>query len=135
MVFVRPATLGSVLWATLLVALLTGTACADPPEAELEVFGVALAGPVCPVETNPPDPACAPRPVVGAKVLAVSDSGEEFESTTDGDGRFSLLLPPDKYEVIAQPVQGLMGSPTPVEIEVRSEAIDLGVLEYDTGIR
>ena len=135
MVFARPSASRRVLWATVLVALISATACAGAPEAGLEVFGVALAGPVCPVETNPPDPACAPRPVVGATVLAVSDSGQEFESRTDGDGRFSFLLPPDKYEIIAQPVEGLMGSPTPVETEVRSEAIDLGVLEYDTGIR
>ena len=120
---------------TALVSLMSATACADAPDPGFEVFGLALAGPLCPVETNPPDPACAARPVVGASVLAVSDSGELFESTTDGDGRFSLALPPGHYEIIAQPVEGLMGSPTPIEIEVRSEGIDLGVLEYDTGIR
>ena len=135
MVFARPAALRLVLWTTALVALISATACADARDPGFEVFGLALAGPVCPVETNPPDPACAPRPVVGAIVLAVSDSGELFESTTDGDGRFSIALPSGLYEIIAQPVEGLMGSPTPIEIEVRTEAIDLGVLEYDTGIR
>ena len=135
MTLAKPAASGRVLVMTVLAVLISATACADAPEAGLEVFGVALAGPVCPVETNPPDPACAPRPVVGATVLAISDSGQEFESTTDGGGRFSLLLPPDRYEIIAQPFEGLMGIPAPVEIEVRTEPIDVGVLEYDTGIR
>ena len=135
MMLVGPAALRRVLVTTALVALISASACADAPEPGLEVFGLALAGPVCPVETNPPDPACAARPVVGATVLAEADSGEAFESTTDGEGRFSLVLPPGRYEIIAQPVEGLMGSPTPIEIEVRTEAIDLGVLEYDTGIR
>jgi hypothetical protein len=26
------------------------------------IIGISLLGPVCPVEKNPPDPACAPRP-------------------------------------------------------------------------
>lgn len=133
--FARPAALRRVLVTTVLFALMLPTACADAPETGYEVFGLALAGPVCPVETNPPDPACAPRPVVDASVIAVAASGETFESTTDRDGEFSLVLPPGRYEIIAQPVEGFMGSPTPIEIEVRSEAIDLGVLEYDTGIR
>lgn len=117
-----------------LIAIVS-SACAQAPEAGYAVSGLALAGPVCPVETDPPDPACAPRPVVDATVRAVADSGKEFESTTDGDGRFSLVLPPGRYQIIAQPVEGLMGNPTPIEIEVSSEAIDLGVLVYDTGIR
>lgn len=124
-----------VLQTSVLVALISASACADASEPGFEVFGLALAGPVCPFETNPPDPACAARPVVGATVLAVADSGEAFESTTDAEGRFSILLPPGRYEIIAQPVEGLMASPTPMEIEVRTQAIDLGVLEYDTGIR
>ena len=33
------------------------------------IAGVATAGPVCPVEKNPPDPACAPRPVDGAVLV------------------------------------------------------------------
>ena len=118
-----------------LIVLASSMACAQPPEVGYAVSGLALAGPVCPVETDPPDPACAPRPVVDATVRAVAYSGEEFESTTDGDGRFSLVLPPGRYQIIAQPVDGLMGNPTPIEIEVSSEAIDLGVLVYDTGIR
>jgi hypothetical protein len=96
---------------------------------------MALAGPVCPVETNPPDPACAPRPVVDASILAISDSGEMVESRTEDDGRFSFVLAPGRYEITAQPVEGLMGTPQPFEVEVLAESVDLGVVMYDTGIR
>ena len=118
-----------------LVVLLLLTSCADAPGPGYEVFGVALAGPVCPVETNPPDPACAPRPVVDASVLALPDSGDPVEAITDANGRFSFVLEPGRYQIIAQPVEGLMGNPAPIEVEVGSAAIDLGVLPYDTGIR
>ncbi|HET8571999.1 MAG TPA: hypothetical protein VFN14_08925, partial [Candidatus Limnocylindria bacterium] len=54
----------------LLAALLAGCLAPDTPAAgtgRLEVH--AVAGPVCPVETQPPDPGCTPRPVAGATVL------------------------------------------------------------------
>lgn len=109
--------------------------CGRSPELTFSVSGVAVAGPVCPVETNPPDPACAPRPVVGASVVAVSATGERFEATTGPEGEFSLDLANGRYEVVAQPAAGFMGTPDPVEIEVVSMPVDLGVLLYDTGIR
>ncbi len=118
-----------------LLILASVGSCGRSPEPTFPVSGVAMAGPVCPVETNPPDPACAPRPVVGAAVVAVSESGERFEATTGPDGEFSLALANGRYEVVGQPAAGLMGTPAPVEIEVVSMPIDLGVLLYDTGIR
>jgi hypothetical protein len=120
---------------TLLVTFVTAIACGQAPESGVVVSGMALAGPVCPVETNPPDPACAPRPVVDASILAISDSGEMVESRTEDDGRFSFVLAPGRYEIIAQPVEGLMGAPQPFEVEVLAESVDLGVVMYDTGIR
>ena len=44
---------------------------------ETGIRGVALAGPVCPVETVPPDPNCAARPVAGAVILVRDGSGSE----------------------------------------------------------
>jgi hypothetical protein len=110
-------------------------ACGRGPQASIVIAGISLAGPVCPVETNPPDPACAPRPVVGASVLAVSESGDRVEVTTGADGRFSFDLPAGRYQIVAQPFEGLMGTPEPVEVEAASGSIDVGVLMYDTGIR
>jgi hypothetical protein len=110
-------------------------ACGRGPEAGIVISGMALAGPVCPVETNPPDPACAPRPVEGAKVLAVSQSGDRVEVTTGPNGRFMFDVAAGRYQIVAQPVEGLMGTPEPVEVDVAGGSIDVGVLMYDTGIR
>lgn len=129
----RPGSLRIVAAALLLVVL--SMACGRGPEAGIVVSGMALAGPVCPVETNPPDPACAPRPVVGAMVIAVSESGDQVETTTGPDGRFSFDLAAGRYQVVAQPAEGLMGTPEPVEVEAASGSVDVGVLMYDTGIR
>jgi hypothetical protein len=129
----RPGPLRIVAIAVLFVVM--SMACGRGPEASIVISGMALAGPVCPVETNPPDPACAPRPVVGATVLAVSESGDRVEVTTGPDGRFSFDVAAGRHQIVAQPFEGLMGTPEPVEVEAASGSVDVGVLLYDTGIR
>lgn len=123
-----------ILAVALSIAVLS-VSCGRAPEAGVTVSGFAAAGPVCPVQTNPPDPGCEPRPVVGAVVVAVAQSGDRVETTTGPDGRFSFDLAAGRYEIIAEPASGLMGTPEPIAIEVVSEPIDVGVLMYDTGIR
>lgn len=119
----------------LLPILLFITSCSRPPAAEFVVTGTALAGPVCPVETEPPDPACAPRPVTGATIEALDPSGSLVASAvTDADGRFVLTLPSGDYTIVALPVDGLMGTPAPVQITLTGP-MEVGVLAYDTGIR
>jgi hypothetical protein len=53
---------------------------------------------------------------------------------TDASGHFRFALPPGSYTVIAHPVEGLMGSPGPVEVEVIEGDVTIE-LAYDTGIR
>ena len=115
--------------------VLLSVSCGRPPTGGIVVSGRAEAGPVCPVETNPPDPACAPRPVAGAVIVAVAESGDRVETTTGPDGRFSFDLAAGRYQIVALPAEGLMGTPEPVDVEAASGSIDLGVLIYDTGIR
>jgi hypothetical protein len=119
----------------ILPILLLVTACSGPPRPGFEVSGMALAGPVCPVESVPPDPACAPRPVVGATIEALDQAGtSQASAVTDDEGRFTLTLPAGEYTIIALAVDGLMGTPAPLEIAVDG-SLDVGVLAYDTGIR
>ena len=100
------------------------------------VAGRAVAGPVCPVETVPPDPACAPRPVAGARVVVLDPSGAVVaEVRTDAAGAFSFDLDPGDYTIAPDPVDGLMGTPAPVDISVLDGATTSVDLEYDTGIR
>jgi Carboxypeptidase regulatory-like domain len=106
-----------------------------PPETG-HVAGVALAGPTCPVVTDPPESACADRPVAGATLLIVDDEGDVVATaTTADDGRFRLDLPPGTYQVQPQPVDGLMGIAPPMSVTVVVGQSSEVTLSYDTGIR
>lgn len=102
------------------------------------VTGSVTAGPVCPVEKNPPDPACAPRPVAGAVIVATDSSGQEVgRATTASDGSYQLTVSETgTFVITGLPVPGLMGAPDPVSVTLAfpsaTEQVDL---EYDTGIR
>ena len=100
------------------------------------IGGVATAGPVCPVEKNPPDPACAPRPVDGAVLVFRDAAGTEVaRTTTAADGTFFSELPAGMYVVTPQPAKGLLGTPAPQSVTVTDGATVRLDLSYDTGIR
>jgi hypothetical protein len=101
-----------------------------------EVAGRVLAGPVCPVETDPSDPACADRPMRGAVIVVTLLDGSPVASvTSDAAGHFSLSLPPATYRFTPQPVEGLLGTAAPVDVVIGVGATTDLVVMYDTGIR
>jgi len=121
-----------------LVAMALLTAC-DPaePSAQGSIVVVAQAGPVCPVETNPPDPSCAPRPVANAPiVVTLADSDDVVaEGATDAEGRLTLAVPIGDYVVTAGAVEGLVAAPQPVVVSVLANLTTEVPVAYDTGIR
>jgi hypothetical protein len=103
------------------------------------IVGRAMAGPTCPVVQQPPDPACADRPVVGATVV-VRDRAAAIvaEVTTGEDGTFIARAPAGgTYTVEARPAEGLLGTPAPIDVVVPDGAGAWAVVDlaYDTGIR
>jgi hypothetical protein len=135
------------VWLVALAAVLVVLAACTPSSgrgpstsqsSEQTVTGRATAAPTCPVERNPPDPACAPRPVAGA-VLVIQDSvtGREVTRvTTDSDGRFAITMAPGTYRLVPQPVSGLMGGGRPMDFQVSTgRATPALEVSYDTGIR
>jgi hypothetical protein len=94
-----------------------------------------VAGPVCPVERNPPNPGCARRPVANAQVVVHSPDGAVVAQGTSGnDGTVSFDLPAGAYYAEASPVQGLMRSPDAQAFSVVG-GTSVGLrFEYDTGI-
>jgi hypothetical protein len=99
------------------------------------VSGKVVAGPTCPVESSPPDPQCAARPVAGATLLIQDLAGHTLATVvSDASGAFSLTLPPGDYMLVAQPVAGLMGTAPPLSFSVAGSPVELTV-GYDTGIR
>jgi len=92
--------------------------------------------PVCPVETDPPDPACDDRPVPGAVIVVTLLDGSPVATvTSDAAGRFSISLPPAVYRFTPRAVEGLVGTAAPADVEVGAGATKALVLTYDTGIR
>ena len=121
-----------------------GESIGDPPvaipaEGGPWIAGRAVAGPVCPVERIPPDPACADRPVAGA-VIVIRDAGgaEVARATTARDGTFLVGVPGGgSWTAEPQPVEGLLGTAPAIVVEVADApaawaAVDVA---YDTGIR
>jgi hypothetical protein len=98
------------------------------------IRGIATAGPVCPV-AKPNDPNCADRPVVGALVHVIDATGTEVATMeTDATGAFVVTLPPGRYRVVPDPVEGLMGTAAPVVVTVGATLAQVQLM-YDTGIR
>jgi len=126
------------------VSLLSEAGEPVPPDAWPSPFGarktgiggVALAGPVCPVERIPPDPTCAPRPVANATIVIRDPGGLEVARiVTVADGSFFTELAAGDYLVEPQPVEGLMGTAPAANVTVFDGQPTSVQLDYDTGIR
>ncbi len=93
---------------------------------------------MCPVEQDPPDPACEARPVEGARILFQPGDGRDIvvaDVTTDAAGLATIDLPGGDYIVVGTPVNGMMGLPEAQRISViPGEAVTISLV-YDTGIR
>ena len=128
-----------VLTVALVVTLALLTACLpSEPREEGSIVVVAMAGPVCPVETDPPDPDCAPRAVEGAPIVVTRASDSDVvvaEGETDADGRLILAVPVGDYLVAAGEVEGLIAAPDPVLVSVLANLTIEVPVAYDTGIR
>lgn len=97
---------------------------------------VALASPVCPVEQDPPDPACAPRAVPGAVIVVDDVAGNEVQRVTLDDAGVGFVeLEAGTYTLIGQPMEGLMGVPAEQSVTVHDGTAVPVTLMYDTGIR
>jgi hypothetical protein len=108
------------------------------PAGTGELRVTALAGPVCPVEQEPPDPACAPRTVPGAPIFVQPADGRDIlvaQARADGDGVAVFDLPAGDYLVLGGDVEGLMGRPDPMVVSVVADDSVSVELTWDTGIR
>ena len=131
--------------ALLLAAAVAGglVACQGPgagasAAATVHVTGHVTAGPVCPVERNPPDPACAPRPVAGGHVSVVDPASAAVigTTTTVQDGAYAVDVPPGSYELRAEAdPPGIGGTkPVPFVADRGNQGMTVDI-ELDTGIR
>ncbi len=122
--------------ALVMVIALCGCGGETPTDAGYRVSGYAHAGPVCPVQQNPPNPACADRPVAGATLLILDEAGNQVTSTqTDDAGEFEVSLPAGTFTLAPQPVEGLLGTAPSQTFTTGPGLASVLDVAYDTGIR
>ena len=102
--------------------------------------GVITIGPICPVETDPPEPGCLPTAeTYKAYPVSVMTSNGKRKVTQINpalDGSFSSELAPGNYLVILEKEQNIIGSSNlPVEVSISSHDKTLLNIDIDTGIR
>ena len=129
--------------AAILISLAGLVACSTPgggspvPDDETGIRGAVVAGPTCSVVTDPPDPECADRPVAGAVLVILDADGDEVARVTSAvDGTFVVALAPGGYRIVPQPVEGLMGTASELDVTVEvGEPPAALTIVYDTGVR
>ena len=107
-----------------------------PGSGPVRLLASLTAGPTCPVEQNPPDPACAPRPVPGAELIVrTPDGAEAARGVSDENGVVDVALPAGAYYLEPQAVEGLLGTPAALAVSALAGTEIQLRLDYDTGIR
>ncbi len=97
--------------------------------------GMVLMGPTCPVEKNPPDPACAPKPyVTNISVYPKNSTTAIAMAATDPWGDYLVVVPPGDYLFVPK-----SGNTFPrcasTQVAVVAHAFTKIDLNCDTGIR
>ncbi len=74
------------------------TVAIPPPVVQGVVMGIVTLSPTCPVERNPPDPNCAPKPYQTTVTILGVTSGKTIATTqTKTDGTFMVTIPFGDY--------------------------------------
>jgi hypothetical protein len=119
------------------VVLLAACGVASGAVRTSGIAGRVVAGPTCPVERLPPDPACAPRPLAAA--LRIMLRGGHWSTTvrSGSDGKFRVRLAPATYVVrpLQSPTSALPRPGPPVIVRVTPHRFTSVTITYDTGIR
>lgn len=99
------------------------------------IFGVAMMGPTCPVERDPPDPACADRPYEGELTAAGADGAVGGVFRTDPLGAFNVSLPAGEYSIRSTDPRGFPACSNVAPIVVSEGRWTHVEISCDTGIR
>ncbi len=101
------------------------------------IRGTVMAGPTCPVERTPPDPACADRPLqTNVSIFRRTDPTRVIATVrSSAQGAFQVSLPPGDYVVDAGNSQVILPRCTPTSATVGAVGYTPIVISCDTGIR
>ena len=128
----------------LIVFLFFGLSCNQQQMDDSEtgfLSGKVSIGPLCPVETDPPDPGCLPTeetykawPVA---VFSVDGKRLIVQLNPQLDGTYEVEIPAGKYAINLedQHFSGVGGSNLPVFVEINNADTTRLDINIDTGIR
>jgi hypothetical protein len=101
--------------------------------------GTVTIGPICPVETDPPNPACQPTAetykAYPIDVFSLNGKTKLTQLSPALDGSYNCELPPGNYTVVMERPSGIGGSNLPQNISITSKEKTLLIINIDTGIR
>jgi len=98
------------------------------------INGYIHMGPICPVESYPPDSGCADRPYASATVVATNAAGKQYQGKTDADGKFRIAVPVGTYTVTTDQKNMYPRCGTQEAIVTIDKFTNVGI-SCDTGIR
>lgn len=100
------------------------------------VSGSVLLSPICPVERNPPDPACAPKGYqTSIRILVAATHTLYTTISSDASGAFRTALPPGKYLFAPQGGSAMLPRCSETAVTVVANQNQTLNLDCDTGIR
>lgn len=88
---------------------------------------------VCPHDTVPPNPACAPKPLSDVTIVVLRADDMAARAVSDLAGLALFTLPPGDYTVKAEPVPTLRITPQPHHVTTRAGQTTTIELDYSTG--
>ena len=125
----------------LFVCALIITGCSSQNSPDLKygiVTGNIIIGPLCPVETIPPDPNCLPtQETYNAWPIAIWTVDKKTKIGLNQpklDGTYEFELPEGNY-IIDLDKQHLFGSNVPATIKIEADETIVLNIDIDTGIR
>jgi hypothetical protein len=121
------------------VLIASTTPVKNSPTTTLEVIdsgikGKVTIGPTCPVEMNPPDPKCDPKPYAASLVAINRITAEKKEFKVSDDGSFNIKLSPGDYS-IRNVDSSVLPRMEDQEISVYAHKYTQVNIEFDSGIR
>jgi hypothetical protein len=121
----------------LLVCALVLAGCSSGPGPDSGIRGEVLYGPVCPVETDPPQEDCADRPYE-TELAVMTEDGEDVVELfgSDADGSFEVRVEPGRY--VIRSVPGSQQPPscsTQETVVVEEDRFTETTVHCDSGIR
>lgn len=110
----------------------------ENPKSNVEMGTVnlqVLLSPICPVERNPPDPACAPKPYKTTITILKALTNTPYKNyMTDASGKLTFSIDAGAYVLHSESTSSLPYC-TDLKIEVRAKRTQGLVMNCDTGIR